>query len=145
MRSAADGVSELERDRVEAIEHLAGGADAVLDVAPHVLRGVELGLLREESDRRPVGEPGVAAEAGIEARHDPQQRRLARAVGPEHADLRPVVEGEGDVLEDDAIGRVLLDQPVHRVDEGGVAHGPQGTSGEAGTTLTAGAGAWIHP
>ena len=37
------GVAELHRDRVEAIEHLAGRADAVLDVAAHVLRLVELG------------------------------------------------------------------------------------------------------
>ena len=126
MRSAAVGVAELHRDRVEAVEHLAGGAHAVLDVAAHVLRRVELGLLREVADGRPVGELRVADEARVEPRHDPQQGRLARAVGPEHADLRAVQEGEGDVLEHDAVGRVLLAQLVHRVDVGGFAHWGQG-------------------
>ena len=41
-------------------------------------------------------EPGLAGVAVVLARHDPQQRRLAGAVGAEHADLGARVEGEVD-------------------------------------------------
>ena len=46
------GLGEGRRDRVEAVEQVAQLADAVLDVGAHVLRRVELRLLREEADRR---------------------------------------------------------------------------------------------
>ena len=47
------GLGEGGRDRVEAVEQVAQLADAVLDVAAHVLRRVELRLLREVPDGRP--------------------------------------------------------------------------------------------
>ena len=46
------GLGERGRDRVEAVEQVAQRADAVLDVAAHVLRRIELRLLREQPDRR---------------------------------------------------------------------------------------------
>ena len=46
------GLGEGGRDRVEAVEQVAELADAVLDVAAHVLGRVELGLLLEEADGR---------------------------------------------------------------------------------------------
>ena len=45
----------------------------------------------------------------------PQQRRLAGAVQPEHADLGAGKERQRDVLEDDALGRHDLAHAVHRV------------------------------
>ena len=82
------GLGEGGRDGVEAVEQVAQLADAVLDVAAHVLRRVELGLLLEEADRRAGVQLGDAGRRLLEPGHDPQQRRLAGAVRPEHADLR---------------------------------------------------------
>jgi hypothetical protein len=42
----------------------------------------------------------LAHELGIEASQDFQQRRFARAVGTDHADVRAVKEGEIDILKD---------------------------------------------
>ena len=49
------GLGERRGDRVEAVEQVAQLADAVLDVPADVLRGVELGLLREKADASPSG------------------------------------------------------------------------------------------
>ncbi len=93
---------------VEAVEQRLGLRDAVLDVAPDVLALVQVGLLLEHPDGRPGGERGLAAVLLIDAGHDPQQRRLARAVVAEHADLRARREGERDVLEHRLVRRVEL-------------------------------------
>ena len=62
--------------------------------------------------------PGGAEEVLVDARHDPQERALARAVAAEHADLGPRVEREPDVLEDlllgDRLGEVLDREDVLR-------------------------------
>ena len=110
------GLGEGGRDRVEAVEQVAQLAHAVLDVAAHVLGRVELGLLLEQPDGRAGRELRLAARGLLAPGHDPQQRRLARAVRPEHADLRPVEERERDVREHLAVGPVELVGPVHRVD-----------------------------
>ena len=46
------GLGELRRDRVETVEQVAQGPNAVLDVAADVLGGIEVRLLREEADGR---------------------------------------------------------------------------------------------
>ena len=54
------GLGEGGGDRVEAVEQVAERPDAVLDVAAHVLGGVELRLLLQQADRRArreLGEP----------------------------------------------------------------------------------------
>jgi hypothetical protein len=104
-------------DRVEAVEQVAQLPDAVLDVAAHVLRGIEVGLLREKADGGlgvGLGDPGGRL---LQAGHDPQERRLPRAVRAEHADLRAVQERQGDVREHLPLGAVELVGPVHRVDD----------------------------
>ena len=53
---------------VEAVEHVAQLAHAVLDVAADVLVRVELGLLLQQADGRAGGELGVAAVLGVAAR-----------------------------------------------------------------------------
>ena len=111
------GLGERGRDRVEAVEQVAELADAVLDVAAHVLRLVELRLLLEEADRRLRIELGDPRRRLLEPGHDPEQRRLPGAVRPEHADLRPVEERERDVGQHLALGAVELVGPVHRVDD----------------------------
>src|SRR5439155_10011858 len=52
----------------------------------------------------------------VDAGHDLEQARLARAVHAEHADLGAGEEIERDVLEDGALGRHDLADAAHRVD-----------------------------
>ncbi len=61
------GLGEGGRDGVEAVEQVAQLADAVLDVAAHVLGRIELGLLLEEADGRArvqLGDPRTTAPRG---------------------------------------------------------------------------------
>src|SRR2546426_543821 len=58
----------------------------------------------------------LAEEVAVDAGHDAQQRRLAGAVGAEHADLRPVEEREIDAAQDLPLGRDNLAKILH--DEG---------------------------
>ena len=109
-------LGERGRDLVEAVEQVAQLAHAVLDVAAHVLLGIEIRLLLEEADRRAGRELRDAGGRLLLARHDPQQRRLAGAVRPEHADLRAGQERQGDVRQHLAVRAVELVGPVHRVD-----------------------------
>jgi hypothetical protein len=110
------GLGERRGDLVEAVEDVAQLADAVLDVAAHVLRGIEPRLLLEEADARVRRQLGGAGRRLFLAGHDPQERRLARAVRAEHADLRAGEERQGDVRQHLAVGAVELVDPVHRVD-----------------------------
>ena len=91
--------------------------DAFLDVAAHVLRRVELRLLRQEADLDAGLRPRFAFELLVDARHDAQQRRLAGAVQAEHADLGAREEAQGDVAQDDALRRHDLADAIHGVDE----------------------------
>jgi hypothetical protein len=50
----------------------------------------------------------------VDAGHDAQHRRFARAVEAEQADLGAGEEGERDVLDDLALGRDDLAHAVHR-------------------------------
>ncbi len=104
------------RELVEAVEQRLRLGDAVLDVAANVLGLVELGLLLEHPHGRPRSQRGLAAVLLVDPRHDPQQRRLARAVVAEHADLRAREERERDVLEHRLVRRVQLGQAMHRED-----------------------------
>ena len=93
-------------------------------VAGHVLGRVELRLLGQVADGETRREPRLAGEPVVLARHDPQQRGLARAVDADDADLGPRIEGQVDALEDLAVGRVEARQVAHGVDELG-SHGDQ--------------------
>ena len=72
------------------------------------LRRVELRLLLQEADLDAGLRPGLAFELLVEARHDAQQRGLARAVQAEHADLGAGKEAQGDVAQDDPLGGTTL-------------------------------------
>ena len=110
-------LAEAGVDLVVAIEQRADLRDALLDVAEHGLRRVEPRLLLQEPDGRPLGLERFAEKGAILARHDPQQRALARSVQAEDADLRARQERQPDVLEDDVVGRMYLPEPFHGVDE----------------------------
>ncbi len=104
---------------IDGIQALQGGLDmaqGLLDIAAHILGGVELGLLGQEADLDAGLRPGLALDLGVEAGHDAQQGGFARAVDAEHADLGAGEEGQGDVAQDHALGRHDLADPIHCVD-----------------------------
>ena len=108
--------AELRVDLVEPLQQPPQVGGALFHVAAHVLRGVERGLLRQVAHRAALCEERFAAELGLDARHDAQQRALAGPVVSEDADLGPRQKREPDVLEDDVVGGIDLRQPLHRVD-----------------------------
>ena len=93
---------------------------------------IEARLLRQEPDGDAVGRKRFADELVVFARHDLQQRALARAVQAEHADLGAGEKREPDVLEDDGVGRMNLPEAFHRVD---VLHGHRGKDRSVDATI----------
>src|SRR4029079_15290719 len=65
----------------------------------------------------PCAETRPPANRALAARHDLQERRLARAVRAEDADLRARQERQPDPLQDLPVRRIDLPQVPHRVDE----------------------------
>ena len=110
------GLGELRGDLVEPVEQVANRAHAVLDVAAHVLLGIEPRLLLEQADARPGRKLCDAGGGFLVPRHDPQDGRLTGTVRPEHADLRAREERQGDVCQHLPVRAVELVDPVHRVD-----------------------------
>ncbi|MBS1168844.1 MAG: ribosomal protein [Proteobacteria bacterium] len=92
-------VRVVHHQRIVFVDQRLVLGDAQHDVAEHVEAGVELRLLRQVADGGALGEPGLAGEFLVEPGHDSQKRRLARAVGAEHADLGVRVELQVDVIE----------------------------------------------
>ena len=102
---------------VEAVEQRLGLGDAVLARCPCTsLLSSSCG----SCSSIPTVAPGASAASPRYSwstpGHDPQQRRLARAVVAEHADLRARVERQRDVVEHRLVRRVDLGQAVHRED-----------------------------
>ena len=116
------GVGPHRHHLVVAIDDRLHRGDAVHDVALDVLGRIELRLLGEVADGETRRQSGLTAVAVVEAGHDPQQARLAGAVGAEHADLGAGVERQRDVLQHRAVGRVDAGELVTGVDEF-VGHG----------------------
>ncbi len=101
---------------VIAVEHRLFVRHAVHGVAEHVLCLVEVRLLAEIAHAHPVGGPGLAQELLLDARHDLQERGLARAVHAHHADLRVGQEGERDVVQHLLSAGVGFGKLLHDVD-----------------------------
>ncbi len=103
-------------DLVVPVEQRLGLRDAFLDVPEHRLRLIELRLLLEDPDRESRHEPCLAVGRLLDARHHPQQRRLAGAVRSQDADLGSREERERDVIQDDFVA-VRLAYSLHLIDE----------------------------
>ena len=69
--------------------------------------------MHEHANRVARRESKFAVEVGIDAGHDLEQRRLASAVGAEHADLGAVHERQCDVFDEIPIGWNELPDLVH--------------------------------
>jgi hypothetical protein len=72
--------------------------------------------LFEIADRQVGHRFRFAVDLGVDPGHDAQQRRLARAVEPQDADLRTGEKAQRDVFEDLAFRRHDLADAVHRID-----------------------------
>ena len=110
------GLGEPGADLLEPSEEVPGRRHALLDVAEDGLRRIEPRLLREIADPDAVGRARLAQEVRVDAGHDAEQRRLAGAVRPEHADLGAGEEREIDAAEDLALGRDDLPEIAHGED-----------------------------
>ena len=130
-----EGLAEAGVDGIVAIEEGFRGGHGLHHVAQDILRGVELGLLREVADPRARGGPGGPDEVLLHAGHDPQERALARAVAPQDADLGPGIERQPDILEHlffaVGLGQVLDREDVLRR-HGLRARGTGGSRGDEG-------------
>jgi hypothetical protein len=114
-RELVRGLLRVARGQlVEAIEQLAQVADAILDVAAHVLGGIEVRLLLEQPHGCAGRELRLAPILGVLPGHDPQERRLAGPVEAEDADLRAGIETQRDVPQDGLVRRVHAAELVHR-------------------------------
>src|SRR5881296_2061996 len=86
---ALDPAKDVRGNVEEAVrEQRALLPPRLLDVAAHVLGGIQRRLLGQVTDPDAIGGAGVALEVLVDAGHDAEQGALAGAVGAEHADLR---------------------------------------------------------
>ena len=100
-------------DRFELLLCVHHLTQAALDFLAHRLGGVELRLLRQVADVQVGHRRGFAFDVLVEAGHDLEHGRLARAVQAQHADLGAREERQRDVLENLALGRNDLAHAVH--------------------------------
>jgi hypothetical protein len=107
---------------VVTAKQVADRLHGFLHVFDDRLRGVERRFLRDVADRRPFGEVGVAVESRVDTAHDAQQRRFAAAVVADDADLRALVEGQRDALQN-FLMVVLADEVPHGIDD--LGHDPK--------------------
>ena len=107
-------LAELHADLVVLGEQVHDFLDTLLDHFQHGLVRVHLRLLLQVADAVAGGPDHLALVGFLHAGDDLQERRFARTVQTDDADLGPVEEGKVDVLEDDlvVVGEDLAD-PVH--------------------------------
>ena len=101
--------------------------DRLLDVLEDGRALGQRRLLLEHADGGAGVEDRVAVVGVLEPRHDLEQGRLARAVGPDDADLGAVQERQRDVVEDDLVA-VRLAHVAQGEDV--VSHDPQAYGAE---------------
>src|SRR5450830_59044 len=109
-------LAHLLAQLVEPREQLLDRSDAFLDVLENGLLRIELRVLREIPDARPLGRERLARELLVDPRHDAEHRRLTRAVEPEDADLGAREEGKINASEDLPLRRDDLPEDLHRED-----------------------------
>ena len=109
-------LGEFLADLVETVQQLDGLAETFLDIAAHVLLGIQLGLLRQVADLDACLRASLAFEFLVDAGHDAQHRRLASAIEAKHAYFCAGEEGERDVTDDESFRRHDLGHAIHRVD-----------------------------
>src|SRR6185437_4280577 len=109
-------LGEAVADAVELLDQPQGLADAFLHDAAHVTCRIELRLLRQIADADATLRARLAVDLLVQAGHDLEQRRLARAVEAEHADFGAGEERETDIAQNDALRGDDLANPLHGKD-----------------------------
>ena len=103
-------------DRVEAVELHLDVAQALFHVAANGLLLIQRRLLLQNADGGVIGQEGVAVVGLVQISHDPQDTRLAGAIGADDTDLGAREEAQCDVVQDHLVAVCLADL-LHRVDE----------------------------
>ncbi|MNR24230.1 hypothetical protein D3C85_1412990 [compost metagenome] len=103
-------------DLVQALLGGDDGAQAFFNRLAHRVLGVQLRFLRQVADVQARHGDGFAFDLFIDASHDLQQRRLARAVQAQHADLGARKKRKRDIAQNLPLGRHDLADAVHGVD-----------------------------
>ena len=86
-------------------------------VPDDIQRRVELRLLGKKANRCAFGQPCFARKFLVKPGHDAKQRRLARAVRSEDADLGVWIKRQIVVFQDFLAAGIGLGQAMHMVDE----------------------------
>ena len=117
------GFGEFGVDLIEAREHFDDGLHRFFDAFDDGFGFVEFGFLLEQPVGVAFGLRDLADVVFVDACHDAQQGRFARAVKTEHADLGAEVEAERDVAQDLFIWGDEASHFVHGVNyEGFIGH-----------------------
>ena len=106
---------ELGVDLFKLFQQIDRLLHGFFDHFAHGARVVDQRFLLQIADGITRRENRLAVDLLVHARHDAQQRRFARAVEPDHADLGAIEIGEIDVFQDGALVVVLADAD-HRID-----------------------------
>ena len=99
------GFGEFGVDFIVAPQHIDDGLHRLSHDLDDRFRFIELGFLLEQPEGVAFGDGDLADVVLIDARHDAQQRGLARTVETEYADLGAVIEAKRDVAQDLFVGR----------------------------------------
>ena len=105
---------------IESIDQIGDRPHAVHHILFYRLVRIELGFLREIAHTDPLAWPRLAAEIGVDTGHDLHQRRFARTVRPDDADLGVWIELQMHLIEDrlagagKALGHAFHDEGILR-------------------------------
>ena len=94
------GFGEFGVDLIEAREHFDDGSDRLFHNLDHCFCFIKFWFLFEKPNRVALRRGDLADVFIINARHNAQQRGLARAVETEHADLRAIIETKRNIAQD---------------------------------------------
>ena len=98
-RVGFERLAQLRIDCIKALQQGSGRGDGFFHVAEHIFVWIELRLLRHVAASEATGDPRFAFEILVPSRHDLEQRALARAIAPQHADLGAGIERQPDVFQ----------------------------------------------
>ncbi len=110
------GLGEFGVDLLEFLHEIDHVLHAFFHHLAHGAGFVHQRFLLQVADGEARREHGLAVEVGVHPGQDLQQRRLARAVQAQHADLGAVEVGKGNVLQHLALA-VALGDADHRIDD----------------------------
>jgi hypothetical protein len=108
--------AKLRVDLFKLFQQIDGFLHGLFDDFAHGARVVDQRFLFEIADGVAGRDHRLAVDLFVDAREDAQQRRLARAVETDDADLRAVEVGKIDVFEDRLLVVELADAD-HRIDD----------------------------